>query len=127
MQKEKLRTVRKQKGFTQQQIADMLATDVSNYSRKENGDVRIIKEEWDKIARFLDIPVEEIYEEEEAKIIINNEHNTVSDNAGFYNFPINGSNTNNYNIPNSVIDNLQDYIALLKKEVERLTAENQKK
>ncbi|EJL70452.1 helix-turn-helix domain-containing protein [Chryseobacterium populi] len=126
MQKEKLRTVRKQKGFTQQQIADILATDVSNYSRKENGDVKIVKEEWDKIARFLDIPVEEIYEEDEAKIIINNEYNTVSDNAGFYNFPINGSNTNNYNIPDSVIDNLQEYIALLKEEIKRLKEETNK-
>ena len=31
MQKEKLRVIRKKKGYTQQQIADIIATDVSNY------------------------------------------------------------------------------------------------
>lgn len=118
MEKEKLRRVRKQKGFTQQQIADILATDVSNYSRKESGGVKIIKEEWEKIAKFLDVPLEDIYQEEEATMIVNNEYNTVNDQAGFYN--LNGNNTNNYNIPNSVIDNLQDYIALLKEEIEKL-------
>lgn len=50
MQKEKLRNVRKRKGITQQQVADIIATDVSNYSRKESGDVAIRKEEWEKIA-----------------------------------------------------------------------------
>lgn len=118
MEKEKLRRLRKQKGFTQQQIADAIATDVSNYSRKETGGVRIIREEWEKIAKFMDVPLEEIYQEEEATIIINNENNTVSDQAGFYN--INGNNSNNYNIPNSVIDNLQEYITLLKEEIARL-------
>jgi transcriptional regulator with XRE-family HTH domain len=53
MQKEKLRVIRKQKGYTQQQVADFIATDVSNYSRKESGDVKIVKDEWDKLARFL--------------------------------------------------------------------------
>lgn len=118
MEKEKLRRLRKQKGFTQQQIADAIATDVSNYSRKENGGVKIIREEWEKIAKFMDVPLEEIYQEEEATIIINNENNTVSDQAGFYN--INGNNSNNYNIPNSVINNLQEYITLLKEEIARL-------
>lgn len=118
MEKEKLRRLRKQKGFTQQQIADAIAIDVSNYSRKENGGVKIIREEWEKIAKFMDVPLEEIYQEEEATIIINNENNTVSDQAGFYN--INGNNSNNYNIPNSVIDNLQEYITLLKEEIARL-------
>jgi transcriptional regulator with XRE-family HTH domain len=118
MEKEKLRRLRKQKGFTQQQIADAIAIDVSNYSRKENGGVKIIREEWEKIAKFMDVPLEEIYQEEEATIIINNENNTVSDQAGFYN--INGNNSNNYNIPNSVINNLQEYITLLKEEIARL-------
>lgn len=67
MQKVKLREVRKRKGYTQQQIADIIPTDVSNYSRKESGDVRIIHEEWSKIASFLDVPVEEIYEDDEQK------------------------------------------------------------
>jgi transcriptional regulator with XRE-family HTH domain len=119
MEKEKLCRLRKQKGFTQQQIADAIATDVSNYSRKETGGVRIIREEWEKIAKFMDVPLEEIYQEEEATIIINNENNTVGDQASF---GFNGTN-NNYNIPNSVIDNLQEYITLLKEEIARLKEE----
>ncbi|MCJ7933270.1 MAG: helix-turn-helix transcriptional regulator [Chryseobacterium sp.] len=119
MQKEKLRVIRKQKGYTQQQIADIISTDVSNYSRKESGDVKIIQEEWDKIARFLDVPVEEIYEEEEAKIIINNEHPVFNDRSAN---AIN--NQYNYdNIPGSIIENLQGYITVLKEENERLKEE----
>ena len=121
MQKEKLRVIRKQKGYTQQQVADFIATDVSNYSRKESGDVRIVKDEWDKIARFLDVPIEEIYEEEEAAIVINYDHpvfNDKSTSAGAI------TNQNNYdNIPGAVIENLQGYITLLKEENERLKEE----
>lgn len=64
MSKRKLILVRKKKGYTQQQVADFIATDVSNYSRKESGNVKIISDEWEKIARFLEVPVEEIYEPE---------------------------------------------------------------
>ncbi|AZB34130.1 helix-turn-helix transcriptional regulator [Chryseobacterium bernardetii] len=119
MQKEKLRLIRKQKGYTQQQVADFIATDVSNYSRKESGDVRIVKEEWDKLARFLDVPLDEIYEEEEATIVVNNDHPIFNDqSAGGIN------NQNQYNnIPGSIIENLQGYIALLKEENARLKEE----
>ncbi|MFZ4930305.1 helix-turn-helix transcriptional regulator [Chryseobacterium sp. Mn2064] len=121
MQKEKLRVIRKQKGYTQQQVADFIATDVSNYSRKESGDVKIIRDEWDKIARFLNVPVEDIYEEEEAAVIVNNDHpvfNDRSTSAGTI------TNQNNYdNIPGAIIENLQAYIALLKEENDRLKEE----
>ncbi|WP_278352363.1 helix-turn-helix transcriptional regulator [Chryseobacterium gleum] len=121
MQKEKLRLIRKQKGYTQQQVADFIATDVSNYSRKESGDVRIIRDEWDKLARFLDVPIEDIYEEDEPAVIINNDHpvfNDRSSSAGVI------TNQNNYdNIPGDIIKNLQNYIALLKEENERLKKE----
>ncbi|RXM52623.1 MULTISPECIES: helix-turn-helix transcriptional regulator [unclassified Chryseobacterium] len=121
MQKEKLRLIRKQKGYTQQQVADYIATDVSNYSRKESGDVRIIQDEWDKLARFLEVPIEDIYEDEAASVIVNNDHpvfNDRSSSAGVI------TNQNNYdNIPGSVIENLQGYIALLKEENERLKEE----
>ncbi|MCC3216575.1 MULTISPECIES: helix-turn-helix transcriptional regulator [Chryseobacterium] len=119
MQKEKLRLIRKQKGYTQQQVADFIATDVSNYSRKESGDVRIVKDEWDKLARFLDVPIEDIYEEEEATVVVNNDHPVFNDrSAGVI------SNQNNYdNIPGDIIKNLQNYIALLKEENEKLKEE----
>ncbi|KPE52066.1 helix-turn-helix transcriptional regulator [Chryseobacterium indologenes] len=119
MQKEKLRLIRKQKGYTQQQVADFIATDVSNYSRKESGDVRIVPDEWDKIARFLEVPIEDIYEEEDAKIVVNNDHPVFNDrSSGVI------TNQNNYdNIPGAIIENLQSYITLLKEENERLKEE----
>lgn len=119
MEKEKLRRVRKQKGYTQQEIADIIATEVSNYSRKESGAVKITRIEWEKMANFFDVPMEEIYEEEEIPLMIHNENTTVNDNGAFYN--VNGT-SNNYNIPNSVIDNLQKYIVMLEEEIKRLKA-----
>lgn len=118
MQKEKLRTVRKMKGFTQQQMAEVIPTDVSNYSRKESGGVSITQTEWQKLAKFLDVPVDEIYEEEEATIIIENP--VFSDNTG-----VNvGNNNATANISNElsieIIKTMQEYIGLLKEEIERL-------
>lgn len=118
MQKEKLRTVRKMKGFTQQQMAEVIPTDVSNYSRKESGGVSITQTEWQKLAKFLDVPVDEIYEEEEATIIIENP--VFSDNTG-----VNvGNNNATANISNElsieIIKTMQEYIGLLKEEINRL-------
>lgn len=118
MQKEKLRTVRKMKGFTQQQMAEVIPTDVSNYSRKESGAVSITQTEWNKLAKFLEVPIEEIYEEEEAKIVIENP--VFSDNTG-----VNvGNNNATANISNElsieIIKTMQEYIGLLKEEINRL-------
>ncbi|UZT96158.1 helix-turn-helix transcriptional regulator [Chryseobacterium fluminis] len=124
MQKIKLREIRKRKGYTQQQVADIIPTDVSNYSRKESGDVRIVSEEWNKIARFLDVPLEDIYEEEEAKIIIENP--VINDSPGALSVG-NTGNTNSLNINDmsmSLLKHLQDYIELLKKEIDRLAPED---
>ncbi|RXM50366.1 MULTISPECIES: helix-turn-helix domain-containing protein [unclassified Chryseobacterium] len=118
MQKEKLRSVRKRKGITQQQIADIIATDVSNYSRKESGDVAIRKEEWEKIARFLEVPVEEIFEEEEAKQV--NHFDNITGSSGFGN-NING---NLYcNVPEFLLESQRELIEMLKKENQRLQEE----
>ncbi|UZT98627.1 helix-turn-helix transcriptional regulator [Chryseobacterium fluminis] len=121
MQKEKLRSVRKRKGYTQQQIADVLATDVSNYCRKESGDVKIIHEEWAKIADFLNVPLEEIYEEEGALTVINNNNSTFNDSPGS-GASAGGQNTNTFNNEMSIemIKNLQEYITLLKEKISHL-------
>lgn len=120
MTMEKLRTLRKQKGYTQQQIADIIATDVSNYSRKENGDVRIYDEEWEKLAKALDVSVDDIKEERNAQ---NNQNTTLNDSASF-----NDNASINYNqfcnIPNYLLENQQEYIKLLKEQIEILKAEN---
>ena len=60
---EKLRNLRKQRGYTQDYMSKIISTDVSNYSRKESGDVRIFDDEWEKLAKALDVPVQDIKEE----------------------------------------------------------------
>jgi transcriptional regulator with XRE-family HTH domain len=114
MKKSKLAVTRKEKGYTQQQVADFIPTDVSNYSRKESGDVRIAPEEWEKIARFLNVSIEEIYEEEDVKPIINNTCHDITP-------PFASRSVTDFNeISLSIIKNLQEYIELLKDEITRL-------
>lgn len=112
---EKLRSLRKKRGYTQEYMSNILSTDVSNYCRKENGDVKIFDDEWEKLAKALDVPVAEIKEEKPANTIQNNDNSTFSDNAASINF-----NNNYYNVPNQVMDNLQDYIKILKEQIEAL-------
>ncbi len=71
-----------------------------------------------KLAKFLEVPFEEIYEEEETKIIIENP--VFTDNTG-----VNvGNNNATANITNElrikIIKTMQEYIGLLKEEIERL-------
>lgn len=122
MTMEKLRTLRKHKGYTQQQIADLLATDVSNYSRKENGDVKIFDDEWEKLAKILDVSVEDIREEKAATVIQNLTFNDSSSNTSNQ-----SGNYNQYcNIPEYLLDNQQEYINLLKEQIKALKEENEK-
>jgi len=77
MRKENLIRIRKEKGFTQQQIAEIIPTDVSNYSRKESGTVKITQNELEKIATFLDVPIELLNDdnpEEESIMLFNKEY-----------------------------------------------------
>lgn len=105
----KLRAI---KGLTQQQMADKLFMDVSTNNRKEQ--VKIRKEEWSKIADALDVPIEDIYEGEEAHVFVFRDHST-----GYY------LGTNHiYAIPQSILDSQLKYIAMLEAEIERLKKTN---
>lgn len=110
MQKEKLRKIRKQKGYTKQQLADFMATDVSNYSKKETGDVKITKGEWEKIADFLGVCIEGIYENEETEEPKGNINKAI--------WVAVSSSNNDLNF--ELIKYLLDYIALLKEENRKL-------
>ncbi|OBW42605.1 Helix-turn-helix domain protein [Chryseobacterium sp. MOF25P] len=110
MVQEKLKTLRKQRGLSQEKMSKILSTDPSNYSRKERGEIGIHEEEWQKLADALNVPLEEIKEEKLSGSVDN-------DNSGNY-------YSQYFNIPNSIVENLQDYISLLKKEVEHLKKEN---
>jgi transcriptional regulator with XRE-family HTH domain len=115
---EKLRSLRKQRGISQEKIANAIATNPSNYSRKERGEVRIYDDEWEKLAKFLEVPVEDIKEEVLANVVNNNDSTTFNDNAGNFN--------QYYTIPNSIIENLQSFIKVLMEQNEDLKEENQK-
>ena len=68
--KKKLQQIRLHRRLSQDQVADLVGMTQPNYSRKENGFTKISNEEWELLAKKLQIPVEEIYEEE-AKTLIN--------------------------------------------------------
>ena len=112
MEKKKLIQARKKKGYTQKDMAEILCMGISNYSRKEKGILSMRNDEWEKIAEYLGIPVEEIYEQEEAQVII------CKDQAVGIGI-INGTN-NVYTIPEHVIESQRKYIQKLETEIEML-------
>lgn len=111
MIQEKLRETRKAKGMSQEKMAKLLCTDTSNYSRKERGEVRIQEKEWEKIAKALEVSVEDLKDATD-KFSIKNDNPTFSDNSGNYN--------QYYSFSKSVIKNLQDFIKHLQIENEQL-------
>jgi transcriptional regulator with XRE-family HTH domain len=115
MVQEKLRNLRKEKGMSQEKMAKILSTDTSSYSRKENGKSKIHDDEWEKLAKALDVSVDDLKDDGNSGIV-HNDNSTFNDNSGnYYN--------QNFNIPNSIIENLQDYINLLKEQNESLKKE----
>ncbi|SHF45598.1 helix-turn-helix transcriptional regulator [Chryseobacterium takakiae] len=115
MIQEKLRNLRKQKKMSQETMAKILSTDTSSYSRKENGKSKIHDDEWEKLAKALEVSVDDI-KESEISGIVHNDNSTFNDHSGNYYHQ-------NFNIPHSIIDNLQDYIKLLKEQIESLKQE----
>ena len=74
-------------------------------------------DEWEKLAKALDVEVDDIKEEKPISIVHNNHDNTTfNDNAGSYFNQF-------YSIPTSVVEDLQDYIKLLKEQNEALKTE----
>ena len=107
MEKTKLFEARNKKGFSQQYVAKHLCMDVSNYNKREKGKAKISLNEWEKLAKILEVPVEEIYESEESTFIICKDQSVGVVNHG----------TNNvYTIPASFLENQQKYITKLEEE-----------
>ncbi|WP_294296074.1 helix-turn-helix transcriptional regulator [uncultured Chryseobacterium sp.] len=113
---EKLRNIRKQKGISQEKMAKIIGTDPSNYSRKERGEVKIFDDEWEKLAKTLEVPVEEI-KNDDAKFSFQFENSTFHDHAG--------SNINYSNIPDFFLETQKKYIDKLEKEIQSLREENE--
>lgn len=110
MEKTKLIQTRIKKGFTQQQVAEYLCIDVSNYNRREKGTSKITNNEWEKLSKLLEVPLEEIYENEESMIFI------CKDNAtGNYQ-----GNNHIYSIPEYLLESQRKYILKLEEEIQKL-------
>ncbi|MCL2040740.1 MAG: helix-turn-helix domain-containing protein [Bacteroidales bacterium] len=104
--KEKLIEVRKARGFTQKEMADKLCMDVSGYTKRENGQTKIRFGQWVELAKTLNVPIDDIYEEDEKQSW------TFKDNAvGNY------CASNIYiTVPESVMESQQKYIHKLEEE-----------
>ncbi len=89
--------------------------DTSNYNRRENGITKISKKEWDKMAKELNVKLEEIYQPDDGVYIINNE-NASGNYSGSHNF---------FNSENDqfVFETMKKYIHKL--EEENATLKNQ--
>jgi len=117
MKKTKLIEMRESKGFSQPQIAEKLCMDVSNYSRRENGQTKITIEQWEKLANIFNVPLNDIYEYDEKQIIINRDNTSVN---------YQGSN-NICTVPEALLESLQEYITSLKEENNKLKQMVEKK
>jgi transcriptional regulator with XRE-family HTH domain len=114
--KTKLITARKNKRFSREDIATCLKISPTQYRRKEFGEVRIFDDEWDKIAKLLEIPIEDIYEENEnVPQNIENLENISSSYIGNHNLFC--------NVPEFILQDLHDVIIELREENKRLKAE----
>jgi len=107
MKKNKLKEIRKARGFKQEVVAEVLGIDKSNYCRKENGQTELDIDEWHALANFYKIKPSEIYEPDNKQYII------FKDNAkGNYQC------TNHISFEHDkIIETLHDYIQMLKKEI----------
>lgn len=111
MKKEKLYHARKRKGYSQQQMSNFLNMDVSNYQRRESGEKSISGDEWQKLASILEVPLGEIFEDNERHIFIFN------DNAQG-----NGNFVTNYSVPEYLMEHQRKYITKLEDEIMQLRA-----
>lgn len=110
MKKTKLISARTQRSFTQQQLADKLHMDVSNYSRREKGQIKISLKEWEKLAEILNVPIEDIYEAEENMLFVFKDSST-GNYLGTNHF---------YSIPEHLLETQRKYIQKLEEEIQRL-------
>ncbi|MCL2042193.1 MAG: helix-turn-helix domain-containing protein [Bacteroidales bacterium] len=107
---EKLIEMRKARGFTQKDMADRLKLDVSGYSKRESGQTKIRIGQWVELAKMLNVPVDDIYEEDETQSW------TFKDNAtGNY-----GANTIYITVPEALMETQLKYMRKLEEEISEL-------
>lgn len=116
MEKTKLIETRKAKKISQTAVAEKLCMDVSNYNRREKGLVKISLSEWEKLAEFLQEPIENIYESEDAQVFICRDNSTVH---------YQGTN-HIYSIPEYFLETQRKYIERLENEIRELMSKRGK-
>jgi len=77
----KIRTLRKQKGLSQEQVADHLHISQSTYARIENGESHSWSSYIEPISKLFEIQPEDLVKTE--KVIINNNQQGGSSNNGY--------------------------------------------
>ena len=110
--KHRLIEARKKTGYSQEYMSSVLGMDISSYSRRENGQIRISGKEWQKMSDILEVPLEDIYESEEGMMMIFNDNSSG-----------NGNIVTNYTLPQSILDSQKKYIEKLEEEVRNLKEE----
>ena len=110
MEKIKLIKRRKARDISQSAIAEKLCMDVSNYHRREKGQVKISLQEWEKLADILETPVEDIYESDDNQVFICKDSATVH---------YQGTN-NIYSVPEHLLEVQRKYIEMLENEIHEL-------
>ena len=118
MEKTKLIKVRNTKGLTQDEMAVMMGMDQTTYSRKEKGNLKINSREWKKIAQILDVPLSEIFEQEDISVVINNDN---SPNSKVMTY-----SSDYCNVPEYILESLRNYIKKLEFENSVLLEENKR-
>jgi hypothetical protein len=85
---------------------------VSNYNRLEKGIIHIKPDEWLKLAEFLEVNVDEIFEAD-APYHINCKDQSVG-------IGVNNGTNNVYTVPKALLDSQQKYIEMLEARIEEL-------
>lgn len=112
MIKHKLINKRKSLKISQQDMAFRLNLDQAQYSRRENGLIRISNKEWEMISKILDVTLEEIYDPNDDVNVVNNKGSKLIESS------------NILEIPSFMLDTMKKYIEKLEEEIKKLKINN---
>jgi len=114
MEKNKLIEIRTLRGFSQKQVVDHHFMDASNYNCREKDKSKIASNEFGKLARILEVLIEDIFENDDSMVFI------CRDNAtGNYH-----GNNSIYSTPEFMLESQRKYILKLESENKNVIDEN---
>ncbi|TRX08572.1 helix-turn-helix transcriptional regulator [Flavobacterium gawalongense] len=113
MKQEKLINMRKTRGYSQVYMAQQAAMEQTTYSKKEIGKSNITDAEWNKFAKVLNVPLEEIKDLDRSLAMKNKNWDFNNNEAGIQYI----------NMPENVFDIIMKYNGRLEEENEHLRQE----